>query len=191
TARNAGPGAAEGVVVTENIPDGLTLVSAVTLKGTYDQSANKWAVGALANNESAVLTLVFTITKPGTLVNGVTVVADNTDPVPGDNSSEAPINVPLPPANVSVVKAAVAGQYAVGGRVSYTVTARNAGPGAAEGVVVTENIPDGLTLVSAVTLKGTYDQSTSKWAVGALANNESAVLTLVFTITKPGTLVNG
>ncbi|MFD3003741.1 gliding motility-associated C-terminal domain-containing protein, partial [Pontibacter toksunensis] len=75
---------------------------AVTLKGTYDQSTSKWAVGALANNESAVLTLVFTITKPGTLVNGVTVVADNTDPVPGDNSSEAPIDVPCAAFNVAV-----------------------------------------------------------------------------------------
>ncbi|WP_460919119.1 DUF11 domain-containing protein, partial [Pontibacter brevis] len=92
----------------ENIPDGLTLVSAEPA-ADYDRATNRWTVGNLNNGQSAVLTLVFTINKPGTLVNGVTVDADNTDPDTGDNNSESPIDVPLPPANVSVVKVAAPG----------------------------------------------------------------------------------
>ncbi|WP_460924280.1 T9SS type B sorting domain-containing protein, partial [Pontibacter brevis] len=60
----------------------------------------------LNNGQSAVLTLVFTINKPGTLVNGVTVGADNTDPNPDDNRSESPIDVPCAVFNVAVTGSA-------------------------------------------------------------------------------------
>ncbi|MFD3003742.1 ice-binding family protein, partial [Pontibacter toksunensis] len=163
--RNTGVGTAFGVKVTENFPAALRYVpgSAVYTEGEFNESNFTWELSFLQFGESREIQLTFDIISAGETANSVTVESNERDLNPEDNNDDVTIDVPLPPANMSVEKVALPGPYAVGGRVSYTVTARNAGPGAAEGVVVTENIPDGLTLVSAVTLKGTYDQSANKW----------------------------
>ncbi|PRY14771.1 putative repeat protein (TIGR01451 family)/gliding motility-associated-like protein [Pontibacter ummariensis] len=190
TVSNAGPGDARNVVVQENVPQGLTFVSASTEKGTYDATTNQWLVGGLANGESATLTLVFKTTAEGPLVNSVTVVSDNPDPDPADNEDQDPIDVTPPKADVSVTKRANESQVALGANVSYTITVSNAGPGVATDVEVTEQIPQGLTFVSADPAKGTYDETTNKWLVGELANGESTTMTIVFKTTATGSLVN-
>ncbi|MCC9135909.1 ice-binding family protein [Pontibacter silvestris] len=192
TASNAGPATAINVVVEELLPEeGLEFVSASSDNGTYDPVTNKWNVGNIASKEAMSLTLIFKVTKVGTIVNGVRVASYNPDPDPSDNNDDVPITVTPPKANVSVYKEAEKAEYKVGDEVTYTITASNAGPNSATGVIVQENIPDGLAFISAATAKGTYSEETSQWNVDNLAQNESATLTLVFRITKAGTLVNG
>jgi uncharacterized repeat protein (TIGR01451 family) len=76
------------------------------------------------------------------------------DPNPGNNGSRvaiAVVSAPPPPptsADLSITKLASADPVAFGERFSYSLTVRNNGPGQAEGVVISDLLPAGLTLVS-------------------------------------------
>ncbi|WP_242926060.1 ice-binding family protein [Pontibacter vulgaris] len=93
-------------------------------------------------------------------------------------------------ADLQVKKTALAGEYVIGDEVTYTITAQNAGPNAATGVVVTELLPAGLQFVSFTTAKGTYDTATNKWNIGRLENGEVVTLTIVFRIASSGQIEN-
>jgi len=77
-----------------------------------------------------------------------------------------------------------------GDYVTITVTVVNNGPENATGVQITYQIPAGLTLVSAITNKGTYNTQTGVWDIGNMSVNET--VTLIFTVkaTKKGTFTN-
>ncbi len=93
-------------------------------------------------------------------------------------------------ANLKVAKQVEAGSHFVGEEVAYTVTAHNAGFGAATNVVVQEAVPTGLELLSATPSKGAYSGTDNSWSIPELKVNESATLRLVFRITAPGTILN-
>ncbi|MBN8588864.1 MAG: DUF11 domain-containing protein, partial [Rhodothermia bacterium] len=56
-----------------------------------------------------------------------------------------------------------------GDTLTYTLTLVNKGPGTANGVVVRDVIPAGLTFVSATTATGSYSNATGLWTVGNIA----------------------
>jgi uncharacterized repeat protein (TIGR01451 family) len=67
---------------------------------------------------------------------------------------------------------------AAGDTITYTIVLTNNGPDGATGVVVTDSIPSGVTFVSSTASQGSYDSGTSLWTVGAVANGDSATLTI-------------
>ncbi|NDK56948.1 ice-binding family protein [Pontibacter fetidus] len=191
TAYNNGPGTATDVQVEENIPAGLEFVRVESAsQGTYDETTHTWNVGTLVNTGTATLKLVFKVTASGEIKNGVEVISKDPDPNPGDNTVKEPINVPVPANNLSISKTASGAPYKVGGLVTYTIVASNAGPNAATGVIVTDVLPAGLQYQSHTTTKGTYDPTTGIYLVGDLGKDESVTLTIVAKIVAAGTIVN-
>jgi large repetitive protein len=71
-----------------------------------------------------------------------------------------------------------------GNNITYTITVTNGGPSNATGVVVTDLLPAGVTLVSAKGTQGDFNQAnrTLTWNVGTLSNGSSATLTIVVTV---------
>ena len=65
----------------------------------------------------------------------------------------------------------------VGETVTFTVRAINRGPSPATGVVITDALPAGLTLITPTPSQGTY--AGGVWTVGSLAAPAVATLTLV------------
>jgi uncharacterized repeat protein (TIGR01451 family) len=78
---------------------------------------------------------------------------------------------------------AQAGDLAVteGATFSWTVTAANAGPDVARVLVIRDSLPAGITRVSGVPSRGSYDVATHSWAIDSLGVGESATLTLTNT----------
>src|SRR5262249_38287281 len=179
TATNNGPNQASGVVITDVLPAGLSLVSFSPVQGSYVASQGTWTVGTLANGASTQLTLVARATQSGTITNVATKTAENeVDPNPSNDSGTATINPTTPPpADVGLLKTVDNPTRSVGDPVTFTVTAMNFGPGNATGVVVTDLLPAGLAFQSAAP-QGAYDQATGVWTVGDIANGASATLTL-------------
>ena len=171
------------------LPAGLTLVSHTVSQGSYVPQTGEWTVGTLADDGFATLTLIATLTVPDSITNLAEVVRqDQPDPVPANNFSAAVVNG-VANADVGVSVAVDKPAPSVGENVTFTVTVANRGPSPATGVVVTDALPAGLTLVSATPSQGTY--AAPNWTVGALGETGiPATLTMVATVTAPGTLVH-
>ena len=188
TVSNAGPARALGLVVHDLLPEGLTLDSFTVSQGSYVPATGDWTVGALDAGQSATLTLVATLVVSGAVTNFATITAaDQPDPDASNDSAAVEVNG-LPAADIAVTKTVDNATPAVGTTVTFTVRATNRGPTGATGVVVTDALPAGLTLVSATPSQGTY--TAPAWTVGALAADASATLVIVATVDALGGLVN-
>jgi uncharacterized repeat protein (TIGR01451 family) len=87
---NNGPSDASGVVVTDNLPAGVTSVSASD-GGVYDPLNHKvtWNIGNLASGSSATLTIKVKVnpSTTGKIINTATVSGLEVDPVPGNDTT--------------------------------------------------------------------------------------------------------
>jgi hypothetical protein len=86
------------VQVTDQLPAGLTFVSATPAQGTYSSGTGVWNVGALASGASTTLSIVATVTTTGPVANTARKTAQNEpDPNPvNDVSSAITIGTGLP-----------------------------------------------------------------------------------------------
>ncbi|MGW2146631.1 DUF7507 domain-containing protein [Nonomuraea bangladeshensis] len=91
---------------------------------------------------------------------------------------------------LAVVKAADRTKAAVGEAVTYHVAVTNDGPNDATGVTVFDQLPEGLTFISATSTAGSYDPATGLWDVGAMDLGTTHTLTLLAKVTQPGSLTN-
>ena len=76
----------------------------------------------------------------------------------------------------------------VGDNVTFTLTINNFGPDDANTIEVTDQLPAGLTLVSATPSQGSYNSSTGVWDVGTVTKNDAATLDIVATPTASGSI---
>src|SRR5829696_8737946 len=112
---NAGPGTATNVVVTDNLPKGVSFVSAEPVQGSCAISTNRRRVtcklGTFALDTAPVYipggpaylptlgTIVIHVLAPatsGTITNTATVIADQRDPKRGNNTATARTRVVQP-----------------------------------------------------------------------------------------------
>ena len=175
TATNAGPDDATGVSVSDRLPAGLTYKSSTPSVGSYDDTSGVWTIGPLAKGAIATLTVVATVTSPGPITNTATISGNQDDPDLTNNHATSDTDQLV---DLVVTKSVANPAINVGSDATFTVTVRNAGPGTAHHVVITDKLPAGLTYVSDTPDQGTYDPITGDWTVGALARNASVHLTL-------------
>ena len=124
---NAGPSTATGVVVSEDIPAGLTVLSVTPRHGSF--VAPVWTVGSIAAGSRAALTIAARYDGPGRVTNTASITAsDQPDPTP---NSPVTATVPSQIADLSLSKTVNAATPNVGTNVIFTVTVNNAGPDAA------------------------------------------------------------
>ena len=186
TVANAGPGSATGVVVSENVPAGLTLLNATPSQGTF--GVPTWNVGTIAAGGRAVLSVTARFDGPGRVTNTAQITAsDQPDPTP---NAPASVTVPSQIADLSLTKSVSNTLPNAGSNVTYTVTLSNAGPDAATGVVVSDALPAGLAFVSASPSQGAYDATTGDWVVGTVANGANATLNVVAQVTGLAPITN-
>jgi len=94
---NLGPDDATGVMVSDNLPAGVTYVSDTC--GGVPGNPWTWAVGALANGASATCTIDVDITDPGDTTNVADVTGGQNDPNPSNDTATAqlpPYGGPIP-----------------------------------------------------------------------------------------------
>jgi uncharacterized repeat protein (TIGR01451 family) len=194
---NKGPSVATGVQVTDKLPAGLTYLSHTTIPGatTYDPFSGIWNVGTIGVSEIFTLTVTARMDGPGPFTNVAEVSdSDQFDPnsTPGNNNpsedDQGTATVRSPIADLSVSKRSAEPNPNAAGEVTYTVGVHNAGPDAATGVRVGEQLPAGSTLLASTPSKGTF--VAGDWDVGSLAVGETALLTLTIRVGGPPPYVN-
>ncbi|MFC1713662.1 C10 family peptidase [Candidatus Poribacteria bacterium] len=183
---NNGPGDATSAEITDELPEGVTYVSAAATQGNYNDGTGEWAVGSLINAASATLTITAILDTsaidgivcgaPITNTASVTAV-DQGDSNTSNNSASADITVNC--ADLEVTKSVDNDSPNEGDAIIYTITTANNGPGDATNVQITDVLPAGVTHTSGVVTQGEYDNGTGVWTVGSLSNAASVVLTII------------
>jgi uncharacterized repeat protein (TIGR01451 family) len=197
TVTNGGPDTAENVVLTDDLPDGVTFVSATPDQGSCSQSGGvvTCELGDLANGADTEVTIVVNAPTAGTLTNSASASSDTADPNSGNDSDTETTEVeevPVLAADLSVSKSDAADPVAQGDNITYTVTVTNGGPDTAENVVLTDDLPDGVTFVSATPDQGSCGEmgDVVTCDLGDLANGADAEVTIVVNAPTAGTLTN-
>ncbi|MCL2287269.1 MAG: isopeptide-forming domain-containing fimbrial protein [Firmicutes bacterium] len=189
---NTGDGPALDLVITDELPAGVTFVS----------------VSDNASHANGIITAILDILVPGdVIVIEVTVIADpvtepttieNTAVVTGGNFPPDDCYVPVeivPPdptdTIVTIVKTASSQQVTVGSNFTYTIRVTNTGSVLATGVEVIDVLPAGVTFVS-VSANATFDPATRTVTadIGDLAPGEVVTITVTVTANTVGQVMN-
>jgi uncharacterized repeat protein (TIGR01451 family) len=161
--RNNGPADDTGVTVTDSIPAGLDVVSAVPGQGSCQVAAAvTCSLGDLAANGSTQILVTANVGNAvsGPVTNTAEVSGDRTDTDPTNNRDERTITVdppppPPPPAvDLRVKKAVSASSANPGDQLTYTLVVTNDGPGDATNVKLVDTPPAQIGYVSARSAQG-------------------------------------
>jgi len=188
---NNGPGDATNVAVTDTLPAGVDFVSANATVGTcaHDTGVVTCDIGALANGAGSDITIVVSpplVETATDITNTVTVSATEEDPTPGNNSATTTTTVNPPEASMSISISSTPAEPLINEQITYTVTVSNAGPSNDTGVVVTLDLPLGVTLVSVTPDQGscTVGKDTITCTLGDVGTGETVDIELI--VTAPG-----
>lgn len=194
--QNAGPDNATGVTVTDLLPDGITFVSSSPSQASYDADSGEWSVGTLASNSQTELYIVGRVQSSSAVTNTAQVSAsDQFDPdsTPNNNveseDDQDSVVITPPVADLSLSKTVDVPRPIIGQSIQYTVTVNNSGPDDATGVVVADELPEGVTFVSSQSNTGRFDASQGQWNIGNLPADASAelLITVQVNATTPTT----
>ncbi len=185
--KNNGSSDAQNVQVADPTPSGLTWVSNSGACSTaFPCNLNTVPAGA-TRTITATFSLAANYT-PSTLSNTASVSSSTPDPSSSNNSSTAPSNS-APSADVSLSKVLVGGAPNIGSNATFRITITNAGPSNAQNIVVRDQLPAGLSLVSSNPSLGVYNSSNGNWSIASLPVG-TQTLDLVATVTQAGSITN-
>ncbi len=194
---NLGPADASFVTLEDVLPPSLAFQSAILSQGGYEIAGQTLAfnLGTVSNGSSA--TVVFTVTPAivGTLQNRISVTANENDPVLSNNVASISTTVQLNSAlqtDLSMGASVSPNPALLGYNLNYILSVTNLGPDPASGVILTDALPQSVTVVSAGTSQGTLAQLGKNLTAtfGDLAPGASASLNVVVTPLSRGTITN-
>ncbi len=148
TVANAGPSDARDVVVTDTLPPGVSLVSTSGCEEGAS-AVPDCTLGTIAAGTSKPYTITVGVdpATTGSITNTASVASSTADPGPGGEAASETTAVEAR-ADLSIAKTGSPDPVIAGETLTYTLTVTNAGPSDAQGVVDTDVLPAGVTLVS-------------------------------------------
>jgi len=153
TIANAGPSAAADVVVTDQLPDGVTFVGADTPQGSCseDDGLVRCALGTVPVGQPIVVEvrtrLAADLEDPSS-ANTAFVSSPTADRILENNAAGSSVAVTTE-ADLSVTKSVTDDELRPGQRTTFRVVVRNDGPSVARSVTVSDKLDPGLTAVTA------------------------------------------
>jgi uncharacterized repeat protein (TIGR01451 family) len=185
TVHNDGPQSAAGSTVSLNLPSGATVVSVTPSSGvTCASSGNprSCTLGTLANGDAPTVAVRVTLNGASAGTNATlaaTAATTTYDPVSGNDAASASTAVDQP-ADLKLTESASPSTLNPGSDATYTFTIKNNGPGAAKGIVLSDDLPAGATVQSITPSQGTCGTGDPfTCSIGTLANGNSATVTVV------------
>ena len=200
---NTGNEGATGVAITETVPAHTRFDPTASAPGWACAGSGEagetctFIPGTPAGSLPAGATgnVTFAVTVDAALPSGIAFIhntvsiqddgASGSDPTPGDNQDT--VDTPLNAApDLSVVKTDGVDVVAPGTTLVYTLTVRNTGNQTAAGVILTDSLPAGVTIVSASDM-GIFDETTRMvtWPSFDLAPAQQIARTVNVTVDNP------
>jgi len=192
--RNNGLDDATGVQVTEQLPPGLTYVDDDS-EGSYDPGTGVWDVGILNVGDIATLQLTVTVNNTDEIINTASIThSDQIDPDTTNNESGEIINqdtINHPSiADLAIQKTVNQSEVNVGDEVVFIVLVRNNGPDDANSVQIDDVLSYGVTFISSKPSKGTYNEATGVWDIGAISAASYVLMDMVAEVADGGPQTN-
>ncbi len=197
TVTNNGPSTANNLILTENLPSGVNVISVTASVNTNPITISSGVVtanlGSLNSGDTATVNLTVSSFVAGDLISTTNVSGNENDFNPSNNSliSTKTVNSIIP-ANIDLELAQTVNNPnpQIGNQVTFTLTLTNKGPGTATAIQVRNLLPTGLSFVSALAEQGIYDSSTGVWDVGNMRDNLSRTLTITAQVNSGKSLTN-
>jgi len=204
TITNGGPNTATFVAFTNILPAGVMLVSAGASQGIVLTTPASVIVNLGTLNVGAIATVTYVVTVTttaipqgvtnGTVTSVANVAALENDLNPVNSTVSVVTTVNRPVADLGLAQAVAPDPVVVGFSLTNTVVITNRGPGTALSAVLTEPLPPGVGFIAASssstvgTITGNNGAVTC--ALGDLASNASATVTIVLTNSTIGLMTN-
>lgn len=183
TVTNNGPDQAQNVQVSNQLPAGVTFVSA-TQNGSHANGVVSWSLGQMASGNSATLNLVaevnHDVARGTALENRASVNSDTFDPNENNNSISEQSDVEAE-ANLSITMTSTPHPALAGEDLTYEIQVTNSGPNEARNVRVSSVLPTGLAFASADN-NGSHSGNTVSWDLGSMNSGANKALQLVATV---------
>ncbi|MFD2035060.1 gliding motility-associated C-terminal domain-containing protein, partial [Belliella marina] len=192
TVNNAGPSDAQGVMVSDVLPEGTAFVSASN-GGTVTSGTVNWSLGTLAAGEGITISLVVSTDADLEFDHVIRNIAVATSPtIEGDGIESNPVDVVIldDTTVISVSKVSDILTASPGDVVNYTISIRNEGEFTAKGLVITDDLPSGLTVLN-MSLDGGINGDNITWTIDELGVNETINIEISALVTlEQGSIVN-
>jgi uncharacterized repeat protein (TIGR01451 family) len=158
---NFGPATATGVVVSNQLPAGVTFLTAIPGQGSCSQTNGLVTcnIGTLSSGAGTMVVIAARTTLTGVLTDVAGVSGSQVDVNPANNSHSAKTTVREPAADLLVRVTPSADSLMVGMVASYTIAVTNFGPEIATGVVLSNQLPAGVTFLGATPSQGACTQA--------------------------------
>ena len=193
TVSNVGQPAATGLILTDNLPIGMRLISVD--QGDFLCSSNPTTVNCtrdvLGAGQQAQMHITVQADEPGDYLNEAQLSANDLSVSLSDTALTQIEGVEVPFVDLVLTKTDSIDPVAPGAPFSYSLTVTNLGTQDATGVTITETFPEGMVL---------FDARGTNWSCSALnvctlgislGGGQSSTLTLdVLAPTSPGTITN-
>ncbi len=192
TAKNLGPATANGVILNSNLPAGLSFVTSAQSQGSYTPGTGAWSVGTLASGATATLSLTMTNTVATQQVQTFTKTSSTEqDLVTGNDAASVVLNPSAAFADLALTKIATQEPVGVSLNFNYVIVVTDLSAGTATGVTMTDTLPAGVTLVSAVPSQGSCSGTmTVTCTLGTLLGGTSATIDMTVTKIVGGKVAN-
>ena len=190
---NAGPSAATGILLTNVLPTGASLVSVTHSQGTHITNSGTVIcnLGTLATNGTATVTIVVAPTIIGSITNTVSAFANEAEDNLPNNSASVITTVIPANADLGITVADSPDPVLISNYLTYTITVTNLGPATASGVFVTNTVPAGVKLITTNTPGGfTNASGFLTFSLGTMGSGASQAFTVVVQPTIGGVLLS-
>jgi uncharacterized repeat protein (TIGR01451 family) len=155
---NNGPADSEDVVVTDSLPESVTVTEIISSHGSCFEAGGtvNCELGALIAGEEAevIIEVVVNSHAVGVVTNTASVAGERNDPNVLNNFDEATAVINLE-TDLTVAISGSVDPVGAGQNLAYSVNFSNQGMSAATGVALTHVLPEGITLISMSVSSGT------------------------------------
>ena len=162
------------IVIADFIPEGLTFVEAS--EGWTQGYYIAWNIPSLAAGQSTTVWVVANATNYGTFINQALSASED---VPNYLVSDD-ATVTVSPVILTIDKVASANEGSIGDEITFTINVTNVGVEKATDVIITDILPDGLTLV----------EGELSYNISSLEAGQSHIITIKAQASKAGNFTN-
>ena len=177
---NLGPVSVDAIL-QNSLPPGVTFLNALTLRGSCTNLGGEihCAISALAPGENATVTITGRATALGSITNLAAVTGSLPDFNPSNNTSATFATVSAN-ANLALTMSDRPDPVWLNDNLIYTLAITNHGPSAATNIAVTNQLPAGITFLSATSGQGTCTRlgDQVRCDIGALNPGSGVIITI-------------